>query len=82
MTDKKAIKEGDPIKVLFLEAPLEYIFENELLPFPIKIAGKVYRIEERNNLIRIIDYKIGKVVPNTLKVNNFDGLTNDLKNEK
>jgi ATP-dependent helicase/DNAse subunit B len=65
-----------------LESSLEYIFENELLPFPIKISGKVYRIEERNNVIRIIDYKTGKVLPNKLKVNNFDGLTNDLKNEK
>tara|TARA_B110000503_G_C7077058_1_gene383413 strand:- start:364 stop:855 length:492 start_codon:yes stop_codon:yes gene_type:complete len=82
MTETKAIKEGDAIKVLFLEASLEYVFENELLPFPIKIEGKVYRINERNNVIRIIDYKTGKVVPNTLKVNNFDGLTNDLKNKK
>jgi hypothetical protein len=82
MTEKKAIKEGDVIKILFLEASLEYVFENELLLFPIKIAGKVDRIEERNNVIRIIDYKTGKVLPNTLKINDFEGLTSDLKNEK
>ena len=29
MTETKAIKEGDAIKVLFLEASLEYVFENE-----------------------------------------------------
>jgi hypothetical protein len=82
MTEKKAIKEGDAINILFLEAPLECVFENDLLPFPIKIAGKVDRIEERNNTIRIIDYKTGKVFPNTLKINDFEGLTSDLKNEK
>jgi ATP-dependent helicase/DNAse subunit B len=82
MTEKKAIIEGDAIKVLFLEASLEFILEDELLPYPIKIAGKVDRIEERNNTIRIIDYKTGKVLANTLKINNFEGLTADLKNEK
>uniref|UniRef100_UPI00404B102E PD-(D/E)XK nuclease family protein n=1 Tax=Flavobacterium sp. TaxID=239 RepID=UPI00404B102E len=81
-TEKKAIQNGDAIKVLLLEAPLEYVLEDDLLPFPIKIAGKVDRIEERNNTIRIIDYKTGKVLPNTLKINDFEGLTSNLKNEK
>ncbi len=40
------------------------------------------RIEIRDNIIRIIDYKTGKVEANTLKVNNFDGLTSEIKNEK
>jgi hypothetical protein len=52
------------------------------LPFPIKIAGKVDRIEERNGAIRIIDYKTGKVLGNSLKINDFTDLTSDIKNEK
>ena len=52
------------------------------MPYPVKIAGKVDRIEERNGSIRIIDYKSGKVLGNTLKVNDFEGLTTNLKNEK
>ncbi|GAW88075.1 hypothetical protein FPS14_contig00001-0152 [Flavobacterium psychrophilum] len=44
-----------------LETPLERILEDNSLPFPIKIAGNVDRIEIRNNKIRIIDYKTGKV---------------------
>jgi hypothetical protein len=82
ITEKKAIMDGDVIKVLFLEASLEYTINSDLLPFPVKIAGKVDRIEERNNAIRIIDYKTGKVLPNTLRINDFTDLTTDLKNEK
>jgi len=52
------------------------------LSFPIKIAGKVDRIEERNGAVRIIDYKTGKVLGNSLKINDFADLTSDIKNEK
>jgi len=57
----ESIKNGDAIKILYLEKPCERILEHPGLPFPIKIAGKVDRIEERNGVIRIIDYKKGKV---------------------
>jgi hypothetical protein len=52
------------------------------LPFPIRIAGKVDRIELRNNTIRIIDYKTGKVEGNKLKIDTFEGVTLDLANDK
>lgn len=82
MSEKRAIKNDDAIKVICLEAPLEVIIEHEDLPYKVKIAGKVDRIEERNGIIRIIDYKTGKVIPSSLKINDFNGLTEDLKNEK
>ena len=82
MSEKKAIQNNDAIKVMCLEAPLEVIIEHEDLPCPIKIAGKVDRIEERNGSIRIIDYKSGKVEQRHLRINDFDGLTTSLKNEK
>jgi ATP-dependent helicase/DNAse subunit B len=67
---------------LSLEKPHETIFEHHNLPFPVKISGKVDRIELRNNTIRIIDYKTGKVEGNNLKINTFEGLTLDLSNDK
>lgn len=36
----------------------------------------------RNNTIRIIDYKTGKVDGNKLKIASFQGLTSDLANDK
>uniref|UniRef100_UPI004047D561 PD-(D/E)XK nuclease family protein n=2 Tax=Flavobacterium sp. TaxID=239 RepID=UPI004047D561 len=80
--EKKDIEEGQAIKVLLLEASLSCEIEVQSLPFPIKIAGKVDRIEERNGAIRIIDYKTGKVDGNSLKVLDFTDLTSDIKNEK
>ena len=80
--EKKDIEEGQAIKVLLLEAELSCEIEVKSLSFPIKIAGKVDRIEERNGAIRIIDYKTGKVLGNILKISDFADLTSDIKNEK
>ena len=80
--EKKDIEEGQAIKVLMLEAGLSCEIELKSLSFPIKIAGKVDRIEERNGAVRIIDYKTGKVDGNSLKIQDFGDLTSDIKNEK
>jgi hypothetical protein len=80
--EKKQIANGDVVKVLALETPLEKVLEDERLPFPIKIAGNVDRIEIRNNKIRIIDYKTGKVEKNSVQLKDWNGLTLDIKNDK
>ena len=78
----ESIKNGDAIKVLHLEKACERILEHPSLPFPIKIAGKVDRIEERNGLIRIIDYKTGKVEKTNVTLKSWRGLTDEIKNDK
>lgn len=80
--EKKDIEAGQAIKVLLLEASLSCEIEVKSLSFPIKIAGKVDRIEERNGAIKIIDYKTGKVQANSLKISDFQDLILDIKNEK
>jgi hypothetical protein len=80
--EKQHIENGDELFILSLEKPHETIFEHHNLPYPVKISGKVDRIELRNNTIRIIDYKTGKVEANKLKINTFEGLTLDLANDK
>lgn len=80
--EKKAIEEGETVKIIALEEKLETVIEDKKLPYPIKIAGNVDRIEIRDNIIRIIDYKTGKVEANALRINDFDGLTVNIKNEK
>ena len=76
------IQNGDTIKIIHLEKECERILEHPSLPFPIKIAGKVDRIEERNGLVRIIDYKTGKVELNNVTLKSWGNLTEDIKNEK
>ncbi len=76
------IQNGDAIKILHLEKPCERILEHPSLPFPVKIAGKVDRIEERNGIIRIIDYKTGKVEKTNVTLKSWKSLTQDIKFEK
>lgn len=40
------------------------------------------RIENRNGKIRVIDYKTGKVESNQVKLSQWEGLTEHLKNDK
>ncbi len=80
--EKKAIENGEIIRVLETESSLDCTLKNDLLPYPIKIAGKVDRIEEREGIIRIIDYKTGKVLGSNLKISGFEGLTSEIKNDK
>ena len=73
---------GDTIKILALEKRYERIFEHFNLPCPIKIGGSVDRIELRNGVLRIIDYKTGRVDKNTVTLTTWTDLTKDIANEK
>ena len=74
--------ESDAVKIISLETALCRVLEDNRLPFSVKIAGNVDRIEIRNNKVRIIDYKTGKVDKPALQLKNWNGLTLDLKNDK
>ena len=76
------IKNGDLIKILALEQTYERTLNHPKLPFPVLIKGNVDRIEERNGIIRIIDYKTGKVEARNVTLRNWIGLINDIKNDK
>lgn len=78
----ECIKNGDVIKILALEQRFERILEHSSLPFPVKIGGSVDRIEERNGIIRIIDYKTGSVTKPSVTLKSWEGLTEDIKNDK
>jgi hypothetical protein len=78
----ESIKNGDAIKILELEKTFERIVEHPSLPFPVLIKGNVDRIEERNGTLRIIDYKTGKVEKASVTLKSWNGLTDDIKNDK
>ncbi len=76
------IKNGDAIKILELEKTFERKLEDPSLPFPVLIKGNVDRIEECNGIIRIIDYKTGKVEKPNVTLKSWNGLSEDIKNDK
>ena len=78
----ESVKNGDAIKIIALEQTYERTLSHPSLPFPVLIKGNVDRIEERNGTIRIIDYKTGKVDKGNVILKTWNGLTQDIKNDK
>jgi len=75
-------KNGDSIQIISLETTYERELIDTRLPFPVLIKGNVDRIELRNGKIRIVDYKTGKVDKNNVILKDWNGLTEDIKNDK
>ena len=78
----EAIKNGDAVKIIALEQTYGRELNHPNLPFPVLIKGNVDRIELRNGKIRIIDYKTGKVEKDNVILKSWNGLTQELKNDK
>ena len=78
----ESVISGDAIKIITLEQRFERTFEHPSLPYPVKIGGSVDRIELRNGVLRIIDYKTGKVDKGTVTLTTWTDLTKDIVNEK
>lgn len=78
----ESIKNGDAIQIIALEQTYARELVHPNLPFPVLIKGNVDRIELRNGKIRIIDYKTGKVEKTNVILKSWNGLTQELKNDK
>ncbi|WP_264433032.1 PD-(D/E)XK nuclease family protein [Flavobacterium agricola] len=72
--EKQEIANGAAVKILSLEDDQEFVLTDPALPYPVKIAGKVDRIEYRDGKYRITDYKSGAVLPSDVKVRDWNDL--------
>ena len=73
------LKAGHDIKILAIEANNEVIIQIPELNVPIKLVGKVDRVDQYNGVTRIIDYKTGRVEQNQVELVNWEDITTDYK---
>lgn len=76
------LKKGNQIKILKIESDLEAMIPIKELNFPVKIHGKIDRLDEYNGQLRIIDYKTGLVKQNDVELIDWDEITKDYKYSK
>ena len=81
-SEKEQLEKGDEVQIIGLEEVLQTELNDELLPYPIVLSGIADRIEIRNGVLRIIDYKTGKVDLNQVQIKTIENITQDLKFEK
>ncbi|MFI0429595.1 PD-(D/E)XK nuclease family protein [Mariniflexile sp. HMF6888] len=73
------LKAGNQIKICAIEANNEVMVTIPELDFPVKLVGKVDRVDEYNGITRIIDYKTGRVEQNQVEIVNWEEITTDYK---
>lgn len=76
------IEAGKQIKILKIETDLTLEIPIPELNFPVKIHGKVDRVDEYNGQLRIIDYKTGMVSQGDVEIIDWNDLNQDYKFSK
>ncbi len=76
------LKQGKNIKILGLEIPIEMQHYVKGIDTEVKLRGKIDRIDQINGVLRIMDYKTGKVMKSQLKINDWSLLGSDEKFSK
>jgi len=71
------LKAGNTIKIIAIEANKNITINIPEIHFPVNLTGKIDRIDKYNDLIRVVDYKTGKVQQNQVEVINWEDITTD-----
>jgi len=73
--EKDELKKGHKIKIISIESNINISLNIKELNFPIRLKGKIDRIDEYNGVTRIIDYKTGKVEQRDVSLGSWGDLT-------
>ncbi len=76
------IEVGNKIEILKIETDLTLEIPIQDLNFPVKIHGKVDRVDKYNGQLRIIDYKTGLVNQGDVELIDWEALSQDYKFSK
>lgn len=70
------------IKILGLEEKLQVTLDIPEIDFPVRLNGKLDRIDEKDGTLRIIDYKTGSVSPTQVEIVDWSAITSDYECSK
>lgn len=73
------LKAGNQIKILGIEANNTIEINIPNIVFPVKLTGKVDRVDMYNGTTRIIDYKTGNVQQSEVEIIDWELITTDYK---
>ncbi len=76
------LKRGSQLKILQVETDLKAAIDIPELNFPVSIRGKVDRVDQLDGVVRVIDYKTGKVLQNEVELIEWSQLNTDYKYSK
>ncbi len=76
------IKAGNEIEIIKIETDLTLEIQISEIDFPVKIHGKVDRVDSFNGQLRIIDYKTGMVNQGDVEIIDWEEITKDYKYSK
>jgi len=76
-SEQLSLQQGNTIKILELESDVRTAMTIEGVSFPVTLNGQIDRIDEFNGVVRIIDYKTGKVLQNQVEIVDWELLTTD-----
>ena len=80
--EKQLVSKGNKIIIKGLEVALKTSIKIKGINFPVFIKGNIDRIDSFNGMLRIIDYKTGKVDLNELHSDNIEKLIIEKKLHK
>lgn len=81
-SELEVLNSGSTLKIVGTETDYSYELQVDGIGFPVKIRGSVDRIDELDGVLRIVDYKTGKVTQPELKVPEFEKIPTDYKYTK
>ena len=76
----KLVKKGNTIRIKNIEDKLKCLFSVPGLQFPVYLKGTVDRVDEYNGVLRIVDYKTGRVDQNKVEIVDWEDISSDYDN--
>ncbi len=80
--EKELVASGKELRIIELEQNMSATITIKGLDFPIKLKGIVDRVDEVDGVLRILDYKTGKVEQTQLNIADFEVVLEDYKYSK